>query len=57
MRTIPEELQLIYNGNGTFVSPIYTFYLTGNINVYTPIQGKNRDITLIILSIKEKCRL
>ena len=32
----------LYNQNGTFVSPIYAFYLAGNIIVYTPIQGTNR---------------
>ena len=32
----------LYNPNGTFVSPIFTFSLAGNIVVYTPIQGTNR---------------
>ena len=29
--------------NSTFVSPIYTFSLAGNIIVYTPNQGKIRE--------------
>ena len=33
----------IYNNHSTFVSPIYTFSSEGNINVYTPIQGMNRE--------------
>ena len=31
------------NDNSTFVSPIYTISLAGNIIVYTPIQGTNRE--------------
>ena len=33
----------LYNNNNIFVSPIYTFSLAGNIIVYTPNQGKNRE--------------
>ena len=29
--------------NSTFVSPIYTFSLAGNIFVYTPNQGTSRE--------------
>ena len=55
--TIPKDYNLYYNIS-TFVSPIYTFSLAGNIIVYTrqfKVQiGKS---TLNILSIKEKCLL
>ena len=33
----------LYNNISTFVSPIYTFSLAGNIIVYTPNQGSNRE--------------
>ena len=33
----------LYNINSTFVSPTYTFSLAGNIIVYKPIPGTNRD--------------
>ena len=36
--TIPKGRNL-YNNHSTFVSPIYTFSLAGNIIVYTPIQS------------------
>ena len=29
----------LYDNNSTFVSPIYTFSLAGNITVYTPYKG------------------
>ena len=32
-----------HNTSSTFVSPIYTFSLAGNIIVYTPIRGTNRE--------------
>ena len=40
--TIPEGYKYIYN-NSTFVSPIYVFSLPGNIIVYMPNQGTNRE--------------
>ena len=40
--TLPEGCNS-YNNNSTFISPIYTFSLTGNIIVYTPNQGTNRE--------------
>ena len=40
--TIPKSCN-VYNINSTIVSPIYTFSLAGNIIVYTPIQGTNRE--------------
>ena len=33
----------LYDNNSTFVSPIYTFSLAGNIIVYTPNQGTNEE--------------
>ena len=30
--------------SGTDFSPIYTFSLAGNLNVYRPNQGSNREI-------------
>ena len=42
INTVPKATKL-YNNNGTFVYPIYTFSLAGNIIVYTPIQGTNRE--------------
>ena len=33
----------LYINNCTFVSPIYTFSLAGNISVYTPFQGTIRE--------------
>ena len=33
----------LYNNESTFVSPIYTFSLAGNIIIKTPIQGANRE--------------
>ena len=42
MNTVPKATKL-YNYISTFVSPIYTFFLAGNINVYMPIQGTNRE--------------
>ena len=33
----------LYNNYSTFVSPIYTFSVAGNIIVYRPIQGTNRE--------------
>ena len=33
----------LYNNHSTFVSPINTFSLAGNIIVYTPDQGTNRE--------------
>ena len=40
--TIPKACNL-YNNKSNFVSPIYTFSLAGNIIVYTPNQGENRE--------------
>ena len=34
---------LKYNSISTLVSPIYTFSLAGNINVYTPSQCTNME--------------
>ena len=42
MITIPKATNL-YEINSNFVSPIQSFYLTGNILVYTPIQGTNKE--------------
>ena len=42
MNTRPRATNL-YNPNSTFVSPIYTFSLAGNIIAYTPNQGTNRE--------------
>ena len=39
--TIAKDCNL-YNIS-TLVSPIYNFSLAGNINVYTPIQGRNKE--------------
>ena len=33
----------LYINISTFVSPIYTYSLAGNITVYTPVQGTNRE--------------
>ena len=33
----------LYKNNCTFISPIYKFSLAGNIIVYTPNQGTNRE--------------
>ena len=41
INTVPKATKL-FNNIGTFVCPIYTFSLAGNITVYTPIQGTNR---------------
>ena len=40
--TVPKATKL-YNNHSTFSSPIYTFCLAGNIIVYTPTQGTNRE--------------
>ena len=40
--TIPEAT-ILYKNNSIFVSLILTFYLAGNVIVYTPIQGTNRE--------------
>ena len=42
INTAPKATKL-YNLNSTFVSPIYTVSLVGNMIVYTPIQGTNRE--------------
>ena len=42
MSVIPKATKL-YNHDDFFVSPIYTFSMTGNIIVYTPIQRTNRE--------------
>ena len=39
--TIQQGCNLNKKNNSTFVSPIYTFSLAGNIIVYTPLQGTN----------------
>ena len=56
MNTIPKATKL-YNNKSTFVSPIYTFSLAGNINVYTPIQSTNMEKYFNHIIFKEKCRL
>ena len=56
INTVPKATKL-YNPNSTFVSPIYTFSLAGNIIVYKPIQGTNKEKYFNHLSITEKCRL
>ena len=33
----------LYNNNSAFHSPIYTFSLAGNIIIYTPSQGTNKE--------------
>ena len=38
-----QKASVLYFKNSTFVSPIYTFSLAGNIIVYTPIEGTNRE--------------
>ena len=40
--TVPKATNFYYNIS-TFVSPIFTFSLTGNIIVFTPIEGTNRE--------------
>ena len=40
--TVPKATKL-YIDSSTFVFLIYPFSLAGNINVYTPIQGTNRE--------------
>ena len=42
MIKIPKTENL-YNNKNTFVSPIFTFSLAGNIIVYSPIQGTNME--------------
>ena len=42
MNTVPKAAKL-HSNNSTFIAPIYTFSLAGNIIVYTPIQGTNRE--------------
>ena len=42
MSKIPKATKIYYIIS-TFVPPIYTFSLAGNIIVYTPIQGTNRE--------------
>ena len=54
MSTIPMGCNLYNNNNSTFVSPIYTFSLAGNIIVYTPNQGKNREKHLNHIVYKRK---
>ena len=44
----------IHKSSSTFISPSYTFSLAGNIIVYMPNQGTNREITIIIRTIKRK---
>ena len=39
---------------GTFISPIYTFSLVGDLIVYTKNQGTNREIFFIKYEVKVK---
>ena len=43
-----------YNINSAFVSPLYTFSLAGDIIVYTPIQGTNREKTFNHINYRQK---
>ena len=45
INTVPKATILIKKNN-TFVSPIFTFSLAGNIIVQTPIQATNREKSL-----------
>ena len=45
-----------YINNYTFVSSIYTFFLVGNIIVFTPSQGTNREKYFEKLTRKENCQ-
>ena len=40
--TVPKATKL-YSNKSTFVSPIYTFSLAGNLIVYSPIRGTNME--------------
>ena len=42
------------NINSTFISPIYTFSLAGNIVVYTPSKGTNREKYFNHINYKDK---
>ena len=44
----------LYIDNSTFVSPIHTFSLAGNIIVYTPNQGINREKCFIHIMYEGK---
>ena len=53
MSVAPKTTKL-YNNNGIFVSPIYTFSLAGKIIVYTPIGDTNREKYFNHIIYKEK---
>ena len=44
----------LYKTNSTLVSSVYTFSLAGNIIVYTPNQGTNREKYFIQIIYKRK---
>ena len=56
MNTVPKATK-VNNNNSTFVSPIYAFSLAGKILFTRQFKVQLGKSTLIILSIKEKCRL
>ena len=53
INTVPKATKR-YIHNSTFVSPIYTFSLAGNLIVYTPIQGTNRETYFNHITYKGK---
>ena len=54
MIRIPKATKLNNNNNSTFVSPIHTFSLAGNIFVYTPFHGTNREKVLSSYYLQSK---
>ena len=53
MSIIPKATNLC-NNTSTFVSPICTFSLAGNIIIYTPNQGTNRENYFNLIIYKRK---
>ena len=45
---------VFYFNNSNFISHFYTFFLAGNIFVYTPIQGTNREKYFNHFAYREK---